>query len=60
MAYPSKKSLFSQNIPKKVSQFMTRRCNYLVRRGGGLVVSVPASRSPVPGSNLGNSFASVQ
>ena len=30
-----------------------RRCGGLARRCGGLVVSVPASRSPVHGSNLG-------
>ena len=32
---------------------LVRRCGVLVRRCGGLVGRVLASRSPVPGSNLG-------
>ena len=32
----------------------------MLRRWGGLVVSVPASRSPVPGSNLGRGPVSPQ
>ena len=33
--------------------FKTMYVNKRVELGGGLVISVPASRLPVPGSNLG-------
>ena len=32
----------------------------MIRRGGGVVVSVPASRASIPGSNLGRGLPTVR